>query len=283
MNPNIYQTPLARLFLSAATGLMVLLLTGCTAIDAVTGQKTSNLYSLEKDVEIGSQVYGETLKEMRMRGVAIDADPVRLAQLRNMVHRISAVSDLPTLPYEVMLIQTNIVNAMAAPGGKIMVYEGLWNPQNGLVKDEEELAAVIAHEIAHVNCRHSTEAMTRAMPVNGLAIVGLFAAKDTKYEPLAQLAAAGGLFVYNGIWMTRYSRADETEADRVGLMYMAKAGYDPRAALRIWERSAQHHAGADPASSIFSTHPADSVRLQNLRAQLPTALAAYDASPKIPD
>jgi predicted Zn-dependent protease len=81
------------------------------------------------------------------------------------------------------------------------------------------------------------------------------------------------------MWMTRYSRMDEGEADSVGLMYMAKAGYDPRAALRIWERAAQRRSGADPAASIFSTHPADAVRLQNLRTQLPAALAAYEASP----
>lgn len=256
----------------------LLLLCGCTAIDAVTGQQTTNLYSLQQDVAFGSQAYGETVAEMKKRGVPINADKVRVAQLQEMVRRISSVSNLPDLPYEVTLIQTNIVNAMAAPGGKIMVYEGLWNPKDGLAKDDDEIAAVIAHEIAHVNCRHSTEAMTKAMFANGVAMGTLFLTKDTKYEQLGQIAVAGGLIVNNGILMTRYSRMDETEADSVGLMYMAKAGYDPRAALRIWERAAQKRAGADPASSIFSTHPPDAVRLQNLRAQLPAALAAYEAS-----
>lgn len=255
----------------------LILLAGCATMDAVTGQQTRNFYSLEQDIDIGSQVYNETLEEMRTRGVKVNADAARVAQLRDMVRRISAVSALPDLPYEVILIQTHIVNAMAAPGGKLMVYEGLWSPKDGLVKDDEELAAVLAHEIAHVNCRHSTEAMTRAMPVNAAAMIGVIAARNTKYEQFAQIAAAGGLFVYNGMWMTRYSRADEIEADSVGLTYMAKAGYDPRAALRIWERSAQRRAGTDPASSIFSTHPSDSARLQNLRAQLPAAAATYEA------
>lgn len=257
----------------------MLLLAGCSTMDAVTGEKTRNFYSLQDDVEIGSQVYSGTIEEMRARGVKVNADAAKVAQLREMVRRISSVSDIPDLPYEVVLIQTNIVNAMAAPGGKIMVYEGLWNPKDGLVKDDDELAAVLAHEIAHVNCRHSTEAMTRAMPVNAAMLIGVIAAKDTKYEQFAQIAAAGGLFVYNGMWMTRYSRMDEGESDSVGLMYMAKAGYDPRAALRIWERAAQRRSGADPAASIFSTHPPDAVRLQNLQAQLPAALAAYEASP----
>ena len=257
----------------------LILLAGCTAIDAVTGQKTTNLYSLQEDVNIGSQVYGETVAEMKQRGVPVNADAARLAQLRGMVSRIKSVSNLPDLPYEVVLIQTNVVNAMAAPGGKIMVYEGLWNPKDGLVKDDDELAAVLAHEIAHVNCRHSTEAMTKAMFANGVAVGAAFLTKDTKYEKGGQIFAAGGMMVYNGIWATHYSRTDEKEADSVGLMYMAKAGYDPRAALRIWERSAQRRAGADPADSIFSTHPADSVRLQNLQTQLPAALTVYENSP----
>lgn len=259
--------------------ICALLFTGCTTMDAVTGQQTRNFYSLQQDVDLGSQVYDETVREMRARGAPINADAARIAQLREMVRRISSVSNLPDLPYEVTLIQTNIVNAMAAPGGKIMVYEGLWNSNAGLVRDSDELAAVLAHEIAHVNCRHSTEAMTRALPVNAAALVGVIAAKDTRYEQFAQIVAAGGLFVYNGMWMTRYSRMDEGEADSVGLMYMAKAGYDPRAALRIWERAAQCRNGVDPAASIFSTHPPDAVRLQNLRAQLPAALAAYESSP----
>jgi predicted Zn-dependent protease len=246
-------------------------------MDAVTGQQTRNFYSLQQDVEMGSQVYGETVSEMKQRGVPVNADAARVAQLKEMVRRIGAVSDLPDLPYEVVLIQTNVVNAMAAPGGKLMVYEGLWDPQKGLARDDEEIAAVIAHEIAHVNCRHSTEAMTRAMPVNFAAVAGVVLTKDTKYEQFAQIAAAGGLFVYNGMWMTRYSRMDETEADTVGLMYMAKAGYDPRAALRIWERAAQQRSGNDPADSMFSTHPPDAARLQNLRTQLPAALAVYES------
>jgi predicted Zn-dependent protease len=254
----------------------MLLLAGCTAIDAVTGRQTRNFYSLQQDVDLGSRVYSETIEEMRTRGVRVNADTARVAQLKEMVSRIGRVSDLPDLPYEVVLIQTNVVNAMAAPGGKILVYEGLWDPQKGLARDDDEIAAVIAHEIAHVNCRHSTEAMTRAMPVNLVATAGVVFTKDTKYEQLAQIMAAGGLVVYNGMWMTRYSRMDETEADTVGLMYMAKAGYDPRAALRIWERADQQRSGNDPADSMFSTHPPDAARLQNLRTQLPAALAVYE-------
>ncbi len=257
---------------------VTLLMAGCTTIDSVTGLQTRNFYSLEQDVELGSQVYGETIEEMRSRGIPLNADPARVAQLQEMVKRIAAVSDLPDLPYEVTLIHTNVVNAMAAPGGKIMVYEGLWDPQKGLARDDDEIAAVIAHEIAHVNARHSTESMTRQMLPNALFTGATLFAQAKERDDIA--AVLGGAFVlYNGVWVTRYSRTDEIEADTVGILYMAKAGYDPRAALRIWARAAKQSTGNDSAASIFSTHPADSVRLQNLRTQLPAALAAYEASP----
>lgn len=257
--------------------IAVLLTAGCATMDPVTGQQTSNFYSIEQDVGIGSQVYEQTIEEMRAGGVPVNADRARTAQLQQMVSRISAVSDLPDLPYEVALIQTNIVNAMAAPGGKIMVYEGLWDPENGLAKDDDEIAAVIAHEIAHVNCRHSTEAMTRQMLPNALFLGASIFAQAKEKDDLAKVL--GGAFVlYNGIWITRYSRQDEMEADAVGLMYMAKAGYDPRAAVRIWERAAQQRTGSDPAASIFSTHPSSAQRIQNLRVRLPAALSVYQAT-----
>ncbi len=255
---------------------MSLLFVGCTTIDPVTGAQTRNFYTLQQDVEIGSEVHAETLAVMRERGVPLNADAVRVAQLQEMVNRIGAVSNLPDLPYEVTLIHTNIVNAMAAPGGKIMVYEGLWDPEEGLAKDDDEVAAVIAHEIAHVNARHSTESMTRQMLPNVLFLGASVFAQAKDRDDIA--AALGGAFVlYNGIWVTRYSRQDEIEADTVGMMYMAKAGYDPRAAVRIWERVEQHQNGNDPASSIFSTHPPSLHRIQNLRTQLPAAMAEYEA------
>ncbi len=260
--------------------LLALLVAGCATKrpDPITGQLVRNNYTIQGDVELGSQVYSETIEEMKKRGVPVDKDAARVAQLQEMLKRISVVSDLPDLPYEVTLIQTNIVNAMAAPGGKIMVYEGLWDPEKGLARDDDEIAAVLAHEIAHVNARHSTEAMTRQRLPNLVFLGATVFAQAKERDDIATVL--GGAFVlYNGVWVTRYSRADEIEADSVGLMYLAKAGYDPRAALRIWERAAEQRSGADPAESIFSTHPADSVRLQNLRAQLPAALAAYEASP----
>lgn len=257
--------------------LCAALLTGCTVMDVVSGQQTRNMYSIQQDVEFGSQAYRGTIEQMRAQGIPVNENRRKLAEIQEMVDRISAVSHMPHLPYEVCLIQTDVVNAMAAPGGKIMVYEGLWDPEKGLARDEDEIAAVIAHEIAHVNARHSTEAMTRALPANLLATGVLIFTQDSENKEFWRTLAAAGMFVHNGMFMAKYSRQDEFEADSVGLMYMARAGYDPRAAVRLWERVEQKRTGRDPAGSIFSTHPPSARRVANLRARLPAALALYEA------
>ena len=171
-----------------------------------------------------------------------------------------------------------MVNAFAFPGGNVMVFEGLWDPQEGLVQTVDELAAVIAHEIAHVNCRHSTEAMTREMLPNLLLAGGMIWAEIEEDEDL-QLLFGGLMLVHNGLIVTKYSRVDELEADRVGMLYMAKAGYDPAAAPRVWERLAGASDNQlEKVLSIFSTHPRDFKRTKELRKHLAEAQALYQAA-----
>jgi len=250
------------------------LLSGCATIDYVTGEQTRNFYSLEDDITLGKQVFTSMNRQMEDNGVPVNADTEQLRKLQNMVNRIAAVSDLPDLPYEVSLYSTNLVNAMAAPGGKIIVFEGLWDPEEGLVKDDDELAAVLAHEIAHVTCRHSTEAMTRQLPAQAaFALAAVLASRND--DNRTQLILGGTFAVYQGLVVTHYSRRDEYEADRVGLMYMARAGYDPRAALRIWQRVAEQQGRAPPLS-FLSTHPSDANRARQLEALLPEALFEYE-------
>jgi predicted Zn-dependent protease len=158
-----------------------------------------------------------------------------------------------------------------------MEFEGIWNPKLGLVRTVDELAAVIAHEIAPVNCRHSTEAMTREMLPN-LLLAGAAIWAEIEEEDDAQLILAGAMLAYNGLVVTKYSRVDELEADRVGMMYMAQAGYDPAAAPQLQRIAASDRQTAMPLS-IFSTHPRDDLRAQELKKHLPEALALYEAAP----
>lgn len=250
---------------------------GCVTRDVVTGRKTRNLFSIKDDIEIGSGIYKDFLKEMRKEGVPVDADPRQVQRIRTIVSRIAAVSHLPNLPYEAALFHTNIVNAMAMPGGKIVVFDGLWDKKEGIVADDEELAAILGHEIAHVTCRHSTEEMTWSLPVElVLAGVGIYA-QCKGNDDLA--AATGAAFlVYRGLWIPKYSRVNELEADRVGTFYMARVGYDPRAAVRLWKKVSEKEGSGWPVLSIFSTHPPHDKRYKELEKILPEALKEYSAA-----
>ena len=200
--------------------------------------------------------------------------------MKEITGNITAVANITNLPYEVTYVgDPEIVNAYAFPGGHVMVFEGLWDPKEGLVQTVDELAAVVAHEVAHVNCRHSTEAMTREMLPNLLLAGGMVWAEIEEDEDL-QLLFGGLMLVHDGLIVTRYSRVDELEADRVGMLYMAKAGYDPAAAPRVWERLAGASDNqVEKVLSIFSTHPRDYKRVKELRKHLPEAQALYAAAP----
>lgn len=252
---------------------LALLLCGCATTDFVTGQRTNNFYSLDEDIALGRDVFEQIEKEMQDQRVPKNADLKQLVKLKTMVRRIAQAADLPDLPYEVVLYSTNIVNAMAAPGGHVIVFEGLWDEKDGLVRGDDELAAVLAHEIAHVNCRHSTEAMTRQLLPAAVLTAGLIYAGDNG----RMQALLGGTFLaYQGLVVTHYSRRDEFEADRVGMHYMALAGYDPQAALRIWKRAASRDKATVSPLSIFATHPSDAARLRALEEELPAALRQYE-------
>ena len=265
---------------AALSLLLLALASGCATTDFVTGQSVQNIYSLDEDVQLGKEFYVETIAELKKEDAPINQDPVRVALVKEVTENITAVAHITNLPYEVTFVgDPEFVNAFAFPGGNIMIFEGLWNEKEGLVQTVDELAAVVAHEIAHVNCRHSTESMTREMLPNLLLAGGLIWAEIEEDEDL-QLLFGGLMLVHNGLIVTKYSRTDELEADRIGMMYMAKAGYNPEAAPRVWERLAGASDNqVEKVLSIFSTHPRDYKRTTELRKHLPEAKALYAAAP----
>jgi metalloendopeptidase OMA1, mitochondrial len=261
-------------------GALLALGAGCTTTDYVTGRPVKNMYSLDEDVTLGRQFHTEVVGQLKKDNAPVNQDPVRLALLQEVTANIVEHAHITNLPYQVTHVgDPDIVNAYAFPGGNIMVFEGLWNEQDGFVKTVDELAAIIAHEIAHVTCRHSTEAMTRQMLPNLLLTAGMVWAAVDEDEDL-ELLFGGLMFVHNGLIGTRYSRKDELEADRIGMYYMAKAGYNPEAAIRLWERLAgATDSQIDKALSVFSTHPRDFMRTEELKRHLPKARALYEAAP----
>ncbi|MCX6997787.1 MAG: M48 family metallopeptidase [Kiritimatiellaeota bacterium] len=258
------------LLLAALAGL-----TSCTTPDPVTGRGYYNLYTLADDAKLGRAAMDQNMREMRTAGVRINTDAARVAQLQEMVRRLGAVTHYPQLPYSVTLFQTNIVNAAALPGGPMMVFAGLYNPTNGLVRDEDEMAAVMGHELAHVNCRHSTRRLSVIMSASLLAEVGVALLEQKDQQGWAQ-ALQTVFMAGTALWIPTYSRKDEFQADAVGLLYMARAGYDPRAAPRIWQRAATQDRKQAARVSIFASHPADKARYEALQKQLPAALEIYE-------
>jgi metalloendopeptidase OMA1, mitochondrial len=251
---------------------------GCVK-DVVSGKNTYNLYTLKDDVNFGTDVMQRQLKALKEKKKAYDSsrNAHELRKLQMIVKRIAAVSHYPKLPYEVHLADLPIPNAWCAPGGKMMVYEGLWDRKKGLVRqgNTNELAAVIAHEMSHATARHVTESLSRNMTIMlvGQAATSIIASGS---------ASGGNLFgeVFShgvNVFLPSYSRKNESEADRIGLIYMAKAGYDPRAAIHLWERAATRKGNR---TTIFSSHPSSGSRAKALKTHLKEAMGHYKKSRK---
>lgn len=254
--------------------------TGC-AKDFITGKSTLNYYSLGSDIKLGQYVMTQQLSALKRNNKPLDeaASPKELHRLRRIVQDVAAVSHIPNFPYEVHLSDVDIVNAWCAPGGKIMVYSGLWQPRKGLViqGNEDEIAAVLAHEIAHATARHVTE---RLSSISTIALVGEIAASVIHEAGSPAGSDAFRRIFYSGmdVYVPSYSRKSESEADRIGLFYMAKAGYNPQAAVTLWERAAK--SNKNDKTSIFSSHPSNGARAAALKKLLPQAMAVYQEKVK---
>ena len=184
--------------------------------------------------------------------------------------------------WEVILIESKEVNAWCMPGGKMAVYTGIMP----VLKTEAALAAVMGHEVAHATRRHGMQRYARALNQNlaGLVIGGATALGGQflcKTEQCRLLTGLGGMAAGFAITFfdRKFSRGDETDADQVGQMYMAKAGYDPSEAIRLWQRMGAASGGQAPPE-FMSTHPSDERRQNDLRGWLPQAENAYEKAPQ---
>lgn len=259
-----------------ATAAAAFLATSCatSTMDLVTGERTRNFYSVSDEIALGNQTFEEMKAQMAKDGTGtVSRDARETRRVENIAARIfDATGMRDTFDFSVTLFESEVVNAFAVPGGKIAVFTGIWDPKKGLVSGDDELAAVIAHETAHVVCRHSTEAMTKQMPMQlVLSGLGVFAAtqEDSRWQTVADSAFQ----LYNGLVVPKYSRTDEFEADSVSMQYMARAGFDPAAAVRLWKRAYEKEGATPGYMSILSTHPSNKARYEALQRQLPSAQA----------
>lgn len=212
----------------------------------------------------------------------ISTDPVANDRVKRVGQRIaeSVGRALPNAQWEFVVFDSEQVNAFALPGGKVGVYTGLLQ----LAETDDELAAVMGHEIAHVSSRHSGERYSQQLIAAGLNVVAdqgmQMAEVDAQKRQLAMTAFAGG----TQLGLLKFSRIHESEADSIGLRFAAGAGYDPTAAIHFWERMQKANEGQARPPEFFSTHPSDATRIANLKQLAPQyrelyrqAKAKYDA------
>jgi len=251
----------------AALALCVLLLglAGC-AKAPYTGRSQLIMYSEADEVKMGLAAMQQVLKKEK----EVTGTP-EAARVERVGRRIAAVAERPQYRWEFHTIEKNEVNAFCLPGGKVAVYTGLLD----LADTDAELAAVVGHEVAHALARHSNEKMSRARMVQVgqlAAMVGVAAASGSSQA--AQAVGDGYAGAMNMAVMLPNSREMEYEADHIGLLLMAKAGYDPHAALEFWQKML-NKAGGKGKSDFMSTHPTEAKRIDALRAMLPEAMRYY--------
>jgi predicted Zn-dependent protease len=265
---------MTRTFILSALLLLTLPACETTTSGGAVGadRKQLMLVSSQELEEMGAESYAKLLAESSRKGV-LNRDAAMLQRVRAVASRLEPQTavfrrDAPAWKWEVNLLASDQLNAFCMPGGKIMVYSGLMNQ---LELTDAEIAVVMGHEIAHALREHSREQVSQAMGAN--AAIGIGAALFGFGQGSADLAGAG----YEALVATRFSRTDETEADRIGLELAARAGYDPRAGVTLWRKMIAAKSGGRPPE-FLSSHPADSSRVQQIEALLPTVAPLYRAA-----
>jgi predicted Zn-dependent protease len=252
-------------------------LSGCTTTTAggAVGANRPQLMLLSSDKinQMAAQSYTQLKTGATSKG-ALNKDPAMLSRVQAVAVRIEPQTavfrpDAPAWKWEVNVISSNELNAFCMPGGKIMFYSGLINT---LHLSDDEIAIVMGHEISHALREHSREQISQA-----------YAAQTAIDLGAALLGLGGGAsdlanFGYKNFVATKFSRTDESEADRMGLELAARAGYDPQAGVSLWKKMMQASQGSNRPPEFLSTHPAESNRVHEIESLLPTVMPLYEAA-----
>jgi len=248
--------------------VLLFVLTGFLASCAttpVTNRKSFILVPFDVELSLGEKAFRDILRKEKM------SDQKELkAVIRRVGRRIAAVSDMPDLDWEFKLVASDSENAFALPGGKVAFYEGILP----VCENEAGVATVMGHEIAHAIARHGAERITQQLILTGVITAAAIKYEDNKNK--RYILAALGLGTTVGITLP-FSRRNESEADHIGLIYMARAGYDPREAVKFWKRfdAQKKNKKGFKMPAFLSTHPPDEKRIAELTALLPVAMEEY--------
>jgi predicted Zn-dependent protease len=255
---------------------------GCET-NPYTGRQQLLMMSVADEMSLGAQAYRQVKADPKVR---ISQDPREVEPVNRVAARIIEAAKRSKyaqmarqFQWEVTVIKDDkTMNAFALPGGKIAVYTGIFP----VAKTEAGLAAVMGHEVVHALARHGAERMSQGqLTSTALQIAGAAMGASGTNTLLGQATmAALGLGAQVGVLLP-FSRAHESEADYVGVLLAADAGYDPQEAVYLWERMEQV-SGRDSPAEFFSTHPGYETRIQQLKKWMPEALAIYQKKPAVP-
>lgn len=262
---------------SLVAASLVLPMAGCsstTGAGAVgANRKQLLLVSSDEVMNLASKSYQQTLSQARQKGV-LDVNASQLARLKRIAnHLIPQTSvyrtDATKWQWEVHIIQAETMNAYVMPGGKIVFYSGIID---NLKLTDAEIAAIMGHEMAHALREHSREKLSRSMATGGvISIASAAFGLSAGQAQVAQLAGDVGLSL-------PHSRTQESEADKIGLELMARAGYNPNADVSLWQKMQAKSGSSGP--QFLSTHPSSSNRIKQIQDLLPAVMPLYNASNK---
>lgn len=244
--------------ISIAFVLLAMTLVSCTT-NSLAGRSSFNMISEQEELAMGEDAYRQVLAEEKLSTNKKD-----IARLQSVSARLIEVAspDMPNAAWEFNVLESNVINAFAVPGGKVAIYSALLHLLN-----DDEVAYVLGHEIAHVTLHHGSERMSQQMLVNvGSALVSVFLGnKDEKTSSI--FLAAYGLGSQVGILLP-FSRKNELEADKFGTMYAAKAGYNPEASITTLQKFKEMSKGQQQEPEFLSTHPLDDSRIRALQQNM---------------
>jgi predicted Zn-dependent protease len=259
-----------------ASIVSALLFNSCSTVP-LTGRSRLNLVSDDQVLPLAFQAYSEFLTENKTS--VLPANNAQTLKVKTIGSRlVTAVQTymnnnnygdlIKDYKWEVNVVQNNEKNAWCMPGGKIVVYTGILS----VTQDDAGLATVMGHEIAHAIAGHSAERMSNEMVSQGLgAAAGVALSKNPKTQSIFNTLYGVGAPVA----MLKFSRNQELEADRLGLIFMAMAGYNPASATGFWNRMSAASAGAQKPAEFLSTHPSDATRIAQIQKYLPEAQQYY--------
>ena len=266
-------------------GLVLLplaLLSGCET-NPYTGRSQFLMTSVSEEMKMGAQAYDQVKSDPNMKP---SQDPREIEPVKRVAARIveaakrSKYAEMARqFQWEVTVFKDDkTANAFALPGGKMAVYTGIFP----MAKTEAGLAAVMGHEVVHALARHGAERMSQGQATNiGVQVLGTAAGIGTGSAALGQATmAALGVGAQVGMLLP-FSRKHESEADYIGILLAADAGYDPREAVALWERMAQMSGGGAPVE-FMSTHPSHETRIDQLKQWMPEAMAIYQTKTALP-